>query len=400
MLGSHQGLIGAFGCVMGTPAAESSLPNGRRQLKLVRVLMLWLAIVPCVMAPQRAAAQSSPEPPTKVGQTRGVAGHIASETAIEQLPSNASNEICDAAVARAAGTSTPPSCIGRGILFRITPPAASNSVARAPSYLFGTIHFGTSREQAVDYAALTGLLHGVDTYINEVDVKSPWLPDYDQYRWLPADQSLSELIGADSMQRAGALLPKIRPNDLGRMKPWLVLALLEARGETDGDSTMDAHLQTGAVAAGKQMVHLETLGQQLQALDCVSAKQQAVVLGERLRKSWVLRVESAQAMGFYRSRNLDAWLASVDRMDGLDAAAKVIESQARRCLLEDRNQRWLGQIEAQVLAQPSFVAVGALHLAGAKGLIHQLRQDGFNVVAWPLPSALEAAPGTAGSGNR
>ena len=171
---------------------------------------------------------------------------------------------------------------------------------------------------------------------------------------------------------------------IAKPDPWSVLALLEARGETGGDATMDARLQRMAAGAGKRVLHLETLEQQLQALDCVPAEEHSRVLDERLRASWVLRIESAQAMAWYRARNLDAWLADIDRMQGLSDEARAIEQRARRCLLEDRNARWIGQLETLFQDGPCLVAVGAVHLAGAEGLLAALRRDGYLVEAMPL----------------
>ena len=167
------------------------------------------------------------------------------------------------------------------------------------------------------------------------------------------------------------------------MKPWSVLALLEARGESGGEATMDARLQRMASGAGKRLAHLETLEQQLQALDCVPAQEHSLVLAERLRTSWILRIESAEAMAFYRSRNLDAWLASIDRMEGLGEQAKAIEQRSRQCLLEERNARWIGPLETLFQDGPSLVAVGAVHLVGNDGLLAALRRDGYTVEALP-----------------
>ena len=183
---------------------------------------------------------------------------------------------------------------------------------------------------------------------------------------------------------ARSLLPSVRAQDLQRMKPWSVLALLEARGESGGEATMDARLQRAAVAAGKRVVHLESLEQQLQALDCVPASEHAQVLDERLRASWILRIESAQAMAWYRARNLEGWLADIDRMDGLSEPAKAIEQRARRCLLEERNARWIGQLQTLIQDGPCLVAVGAIHLVGVDGLISALRREGYRVEAEPL----------------
>ncbi len=253
-----------------------------------------------------------------------------------------------------------------------------------PSYLLGTIHFGTPEEQGVDYAVLEKALAEVDTFVNEANLDETWQPAYDDYRWLSSSQPLSTMVSKDSYAMARSLLPDVRVQDLRRMKPWSVLALLEARGEAGGEATMDARLQRIAVASGKRLVHLETLQQQLQALDCVPSTEQALVLDERLRAPWIMRDESAAAMRHYRSRDLGAWLADIDHMDGLSDAGKAIEQRSRHCLLEERNARWVGQLETLFQDGPSFVAVGAVHLVGANGLLALLRRDGFRIEEVPL----------------
>lgn len=303
-------------------------------------------------------------------------------------------DVVDAATTAVAGFATRE----RGVLFKVTPPTPALLPVQSPdvgatpasssllpvSYLLGTIHFGTPEEQGIDYAQLGQLIDASTSFINEVDIDSAWKPAYDGYRWLPADATLDAMIGANGMARAQALLPGIRAADLRQMKPWAVLALLEARGEHGGDTSMDARLQRIAAASGKRLLHLETLEQQLQALDCVPAGEHVRVLEERLRQSWVLRIESAEAMAFYRSRVLEAWLASIDRMDGLGDAAKAIEQRARLCLLEERNARWVGPLETAFQDGASFVAVGAIHLVGPQGLVARLRSDGYRVEAVPF----------------
>ena len=271
----------------------------------------------------------------------------------------------------------------RGVLFRITAPARDGTPPQV-GYLFGTIHFGTPEEQGVDYAALGQLLEGVAAFANEADVDTQWDTRLDGYRWLPARTSLDRLVGADAMAKARELLPDVQARDLLRMRPWMVLALLEARGEQGGDDNADVRLQRIASGMGKQLAHLESLEDQLRALDCVPPGLQAQVLAERLQKPMFLKLDSAEAMAAYRARDLDAWLTDVDRMDGLSDAAKQIERRSRLCLLEDRNARWIDAIEDLYRRQSALVAVGALHLAGPDGLIARLRRDGFKVEVIPL----------------
>ncbi|GHB96050.1 TraB/GumN family protein [Thermomonas carbonis] len=386
------------------------------------------------LAHGQSGASALPQPDAPAAATRGVSANAAREAASAQLeqvrpvanapldpslpgqpqapPVMAADAVpakpvdVDAAAADSAATAASPP--QRGVIFRITPPAVALLPAEAgqsttpgpgqsassatpatsvppprPSYLLGTIHFGTPEEQGIDYAKLEQLLGETETFVNEANLDEAWKSEYDGYRWLPVETPLEAMIGKEAITLANALLPQVRPQDLQRMKPWSVLALLEARGESGGEATMDARLQRMASGAGKRLAHLETLEQQLQALDCVPAQEHSMVLAERLRTSWILRIESAEAMAFYRSRNLDAWLASIDRMEGLGEQAKAIEQRSRYCLLEERNARWIGPLETLFQDGPSLVAVGAVHLVGNDGLLAALRRDGYTVEALP-----------------
>lgn len=261
-----------------------------------------------------------------------------------------------------------------------------------PSYLFATIHFGSEAEQGINYADLAERISSSKTFVNEIDGDAPWLAEYADYRWMAVDSPLSRMIGRDSFDMARALLPSQRVQDLERSKPWAVLALLEARGESGHNDSMDSRLQRIAAEHGLPIVHLETMAEQLQALDCVPANEQAEVLRQRLAKPWVLTLESDRAMRFYRSQNLMAWMEDLDRLDGLDEYAKPIEHRARLCLLEARNQRWLPIIEGLLQQGPSFIAVGAMHIAGPDGLVAALRRAGWRVEAESFSPRLPPMP--------
>lgn len=401
---------------------REAFPHADACMRRLLAASLWLA---CATAAAQAAPaiDPAPVPPTA---TRGVSAQAARDAAsaqVEQVSTAPEEQVPPVLPAQAVTESVPAPADAtdaspaaqaprlRGVMFRVTPPApallpaeieqvagppAGNAaapvpatpapvvVAPRPSYVLGTIHFGTPEEQGIDYAQIETLMGETETFVNEANLDEAWKPEYDGYRWLPMETSLTGMIGKDAIARANALLPQVRPQDLQRMKPWSVLALLEARGESGGEATMDARLQRMASGAGKRMAHLETLEQQLQALDCVPAPEHSMVLAERLRASWILRVESAEAMSFYRGRNLEAWLASIDKMEGLGDQAKAIEQRSRRCLLEERNARWIGQLETLFQDGPCLVAVGAVHLAGVDGLLAALRRDGYRIEALPL----------------
>lgn len=269
------------------------------------------------------------------------------------------------------------------------PQSLPTPAAPAPNYLFGTIHFGTDTELGIDATQLDAALAGAHTLVGELDLDAAaaTVDDaiaLDAMRWLPPETPLSSLIDADALAMARYLLPAVEPPTLERMKPWLVLALLEARGEALGDDTLDVRLQRKARARGMRVVPLETVVDQLSALDCVPSAQQAVVLQERLKAPWIQRELSQRALDHYRGRDLGAWMADVDRMSGLGDEGRAIEARARRCLVEDRNARWLPVLATMIDAGGHWIAVGAIHLPGEHGLLAALARAGYRIEATPL----------------
>jgi uncharacterized protein YbaP (TraB family) len=47
--------------------------------------------------------------------------------------------------------------------------------------------------------------------------------------------------------------------------------------------------------------------------------------------------------------------------------------------LNHRNESWIPEIEKLVKLQPTFIAVGAAHLGGEKGVLNLLRQKGYSI---------------------
>jgi uncharacterized protein YbaP (TraB family) len=275
-----------------------------------------------------------------------------------------------------------------GVLFRVTPldSGAGAKPTRPPpvSYLFGSVHYGSMDELGLEAAALQERLKAVHTLVNEVDTATPFDSSLDHYRYHAHHITTRGMLGQAGFEQLQLLLPAIKPEQLDRFKPWLILALLESRGEIASDNNLDGLLVKWSKDAQLPQVHLESLHDQLQALDCVPDQEEAMVLAQRVAEPWVLREQSERVLGYYRARNLVAWLDEEDAMIGLDPRGRAIESRARHCLVEERNERWLQRLDPMLRADSCFVAVGAIHLVGEQGLLNQLSRRGFSVASEPL----------------
>ncbi|WP_165392814.1 TraB/GumN family protein [Corticibacter populi] len=274
----------------------------------------------------------------------------------------------------------------RGVLFRVVAPApATPSRDRPVSFLLGTLHFGSVEELHLDAELLQNAMRHTRLFIGEVPMSAPRSAQLDGHRRLPAQRNLRDLLGQAPFDALQRLLPQLPAAQLLHAKPWLALALLESRGETVSEQTLDRQLAQWAAREGLPAFHLETLAAQLQALDCVPAEEHAQVLRQRLAMPWLFEEQAQRVLEYYRAGDLPAWLDEIDAMTGLDAQARPIEQRARLCLIEARNALWMDQLDPLLRAGSAFVAVGAIHLTGEAGLLASLHQRGFSIVAEPLP---------------
>ncbi|MDB5968203.1 MAG: hypothetical protein JWQ90_653 [Hydrocarboniphaga sp.] len=278
-----------------------------------------------------------------------------------------------------------------GVLFRLTPPlvaAQLDAPAPASSFVFASIHYGSLDELALDADALRDVIVSTQTLVDEADASASFDAETDRHRFLAPPDSLPKLIGAKAFDNLLPLMPDVPAERLQKLKPWVVLSVLESRGEiaspANRDKQLDGRISRWADEAGLRRVHLETLNEQMAALDCVPAREQAQVLARRIEAPWVLKEQSLRVLGYYRSRDLPAWLDEIDAMTGLDAAAKAIETRAKDCLLAERNRRWIGRLDALLRSGSCFVAVGAMHLTGESGLLAELVQRGYQLSVEPI----------------
>ncbi|MFC5742995.1 TraB/GumN family protein [Dyella tabacisoli] len=266
-----------------------------------------------------------------------------------------------------------------GVLFRIHSPLPG----RKDSLLFGTIHIGTSAELGLDLQRVRSAIETQRVLVNEVDGQTSWEPRYDRYRFLAEGQHLATLIGGTEFIELITLLPEYNGSQLNRFKPWVAMTLLEEGAEQAPPRSIDRIVEDMARLHSLRLVHLETLEDQLAALDCTPAADYAVVLRQRLADPKALREETERSLAFYRDGNLPAWLADIDAMHGLDEHAQKAERHARECLLEHRNARWLEELDPLLRQGGCFVAVGAIHLTGKDGLLAGLARRGFSVTTQP-----------------
>lgn len=167
-----------------------------------------------------------------------------------------------------------------------------------------------------------------------------------------------------------------------QMKPWFGTMMIEIfDAQRDGFSAeqgIDLHLIKQARADGKPVVELETIEEQVSALEAMSAEDEAGTTRQFL--DWAGTGKTAA----YLHDLLAAWRAGdaarlYERSLSAFPDAQAGE-RAMAALLEERNRVMARRIAAEAVQRKLlFVVIGAAHLAGPGSVQKQLEAAGFSV---------------------
>lgn len=249
------------------------------------------------------------------------------------------------------------------------------------SHLLGTMHVGFGFEEVLTEEARARFADAKRVML-EADVTGSDPSRMLQSALLPEGQSLRALLGEESWNELVALLgAQIPPPMLERLKPWMPATMLgvaqiqSALQEIKPDSAgrmMDLELMETAKKRGLSLGYLETVEDQLAMFDAIPLEEQVRELrrtmadmdkehGEQLLQAFARGDEAA----------LTAQLFDPEQLAQAPGFYEVV--------LFRRNERWMPILERELSQGGAFIAVGAAHLLGERGVLEMLRARGYRV---------------------
>ena len=188
------------------------------------------------------------------------------------------------------------------------------------------------------------------------------------------DEGLKGLMGV-GLDQFGVF----KPGMISAMLSMVIFAQANPGFNAQEHTAIDVYVQNYAEENGSPVIGLETVEDQLYALfDAEPLKYQA----EQLVCSVAnldYGVEQLKKLGeYYAAGNLAAMYDLA--FNSPDDPCPSSETY-RNSLAKERNDKWIEQLPAIMAEGQSFVAVGALHIAGEEGLLWQLDKMGYTVTA-------------------
>ncbi|HEY2020551.1 TraB/GumN family protein [Paraburkholderia sp.] len=170
-----------------------------------------------------------------------------------------------------------------------------------------------------------------------------------------------------------------------KMRPWLASLVVETYDSLSAglqtEYGTEAQLQNVYLKTRGKIVGLETLAQQMHAFTGLSAAQQREMLAQDLVQTPAQNVEDVRTLHrLWRVGDADAIAAWQAAKSEKLARDKRISASIDNRIVYERNRRFVTRmLQLAAPNKPLFVAIGALHLGGPKGVLQLLRQHGFVV---------------------
>jgi uncharacterized protein len=254
------------------------------------------------------------------------------------------------------------------VLWQISPPGAKAPV----SYLFGTIHLA-DQQAFTWYDTAVQHLEQCSCFAAEFDFDDISQASLGAATQLPENQTLETLLRPGvwkKLKQFASTRLGLEPDHILHMHPFLLSnALTATMSASDAAQPLDQALWLHARSKGIATTGVENFEEQVEILKAIS-------LTEHLKQlTWLVKNFKRQGK---RLRKMLNRYAAADIRKLYDSARRDVRGM-RRLLLYDRNRIMADRIAAMAGEQATFVAVGAGHLAGEKGVLRRLKKAGFKV---------------------
>ncbi len=264
----------------------------------------------------------------------------------------------------------------RGLLFRVDRAGAYTS------WVFGTIHSAEPRTlalpQSVTRAFAQARSFAPEIVLSDVDADEFFgMAQFDDGR------ALGDYFDHEALAAIRCALGTSAPAEptFARLKPWAVLLKLAqapAAAATER-ATLDASLLAAARVRRMPLIGLELPAEQASAFDSIPLDTQIALVRYLLRERDALAREHAATIDAWLDRDLAKLAALAEAPPRSDRDIARHFAVLSHHLIDNRSVLMAHRLFLPLRHGGVFVAVGALHLYGERGLLSLLREQGYRI---------------------
>lgn len=260
-----------------------------------------------------------------------------------------------------------------GLLYKI-----SGKNLTKPSYVFGTIHV-ICPEEVFGMETLEKNLQETDRLLLELDFDDKSVIQKAMTAMIaPEGKSLDALLSPEKYAKVDELFKSILGVSVGNFKqfsPFGLTTIVTVNPKTLGcpaPASYELKLTETAAKYKKDVEGIESVEEQMAAISKTSLEKQAEDLYKLALEPEKTRQQIKQLTANYK-------LQDSEKIAEYIKTGSVDMPDFQKNLVDERNAYWIPRLEKAITEKPTFIAVGAGHLGGEKGILNLLRKQGYKI---------------------
>lgn len=243
-----------------------------------------------------------------------------------------------------------------------------------PSFIFGTFHI-MCKDQFTISPILASTITSTNQFIGELDMDDPTIQSTLLQKISMKNQTIESLMDSSSFRKFDDAFKKITgvpATQFNHYKPFFYLSFLTLKTIPCLIFVQpETELMQIAKKNGKEVLGLETVNEQMEAIDAQPLDSQIISLQKMV-------------LNFDSTKKMMKEMMAVYKKDDAELLYKYVQDQGtdgmnEEVLLVKRNKSWIPKLKKMMQEKSSFVAVGGAHLGGKTGVLALLRAEGYTV---------------------
>jgi len=252
----------------------------------------------------------------------------------------------------------------------------SGNSLKQNSYLFGTFHLLCKADINISSQLKTAVANADKMYM-ELDMDDPSVLMGGLLMMnMKGGKKLKDLYTDTDYNRVATFFKdslRMPISFLQSTKPYFLVAMLYPKMmPCKTVSGVEEELMKLARTQQKEIKGLETMEFQAAVFDSIPYSEQAKELLKSIDSLDAYKKYFDTMVNVYKSQRLEA-------IEKLFSQSEFGMEEHQDILLDNRNRNWVTQLNVIMKKESVFVAVGAGHLVGEKGLIELLKKEGYTL---------------------
>ncbi len=248
------------------------------------------------------------------------------------------------------------------------------------SYLYGTFH--TADKRVFEFKdGVEKAFNNADTYAMELNMDSVDKVAMMKAMVMDSNKTLKTLLTENDYRMVNQFFIDSIGMSLfifNKMQPFMTTQMVVMKDlKSEKESALDLYWFNKAKEQGKQLVGLEKMVEQINTFKSISVEKQAEQLVQSVKDYGKVEAMNMDEMvEIYQSGDLDRLMLEMERYS---KESKMETEDFNEKFLYRRNINMADRVVQYLNKGSVFMAIGAAHLPGEKGVIELLRAKGYTI---------------------